>query len=1105
VRNSSRRSRLSITAAFVLCASPGAFALPPPDELPPTTPGGFRVTANSTGNSLSFAWNASTDNRGVTQYWFYRCQSSCTFLGANTNTQLTFTASGLTSGTNYLFQVIALDAAGNQSDPAELQAAPIDVVAPSQTGTLSAGASGTQVTLSWGPSTDNVAVGGYSIEQCTGAGCAGFSPVATTIGTSYTTPSLAAATTYQFRVRAYDTATPNANFGVYSNIASALTADTTPPNPPTTLNANVPTGSGTQVDLSWSGASDNVAIWYYEVEYCAGSGCNNFVGLASPSGTTYSATGLTPATRYNFRVRARDTSSLTSIYSPTATALTNDTLPPSTPGNFSATAATSVARVDLGWSASTDNVAVNLYAVERCVGAGCASFTQIGTTTSTNYSDSTVTAATPYKYRVRAYDAANNYSASTSEIPVTTADTVPPGAPGTLTANPVSASRIDLSWGAASDNVAVSLYSIERCQGAGCSNFAEIATTTGTAYSNTGLPEITTFNYRVRARDAALNYGPPTTAVPATTRDGTAPQVPTGLTATAVSGTQINLTWTAPTDNVAVTGYSVERCAGSGCSGFLEIATPANAGYNDMGLSNGTLYRYRVRARDAVPNWSPYAGPVDRQTNDTQPPSAPTGLGLTVISPTQINVSWTASTDNVGVALYSIERCAGAACTSFAEIDTSASSPFNNTGLTPGTTYRYQVRARDAAMLWSGYAGPLNATTSTDTQAPSVPTGVVANVQSATQINLTWNASTDNIAVAGYIVERCVGSGCTSFTQLATSSTTTYNNSGLTPNTTYRYQVRAVDAAPNTSGPSTPPATATTQADTSAPSAPASLQAASPTATQVNLSWGASTDNVAVTGYIVERCQGSGCTSFAQIGMPAASPFSDTGRSPSTLYRYQVRARDAAGNQSANAGPISWTTPADTAAPSVPSNLRSTEATTTTISLAWDPSTDDVGVADYRVERCQGSGCTNFAEVGSSATTAFTSSGLTHTTTYRFRVRARDGGNNDSAPSSPITVSTNDGQAPSTPAGLTLVVSPGQIRLSWNASTDNVGVTVYLIARCNVASCTYVNIGSSPTTSFIDASVLPGTNYSYQVAARDAQGNVSGYSTAGAALAADCD
>ena len=96
-------------------------------------------------------------------------------------------------------------------------------------------------------------------------------------------------------------------------------------------------------------------------------------------------------------------------------------------------------------------------------------------------------------------------------------DTTPPSAPGTLTATAISSSRVDLSWGAASDNVGVTGYHIERCQGAGCTSFTEIGTSTTTSYSDTSAAAGTSYSYRVRANDAAGNLGPYSNTATATT------------------------------------------------------------------------------------------------------------------------------------------------------------------------------------------------------------------------------------------------------------------------------------------------------------------------------------------------------------------------------------------------------------------------------------------------------------------------------------------------------------------------------------------------------------------------------------------------------------
>ena len=195
--------------------------------------------------------------------------------------------------------------------------------------------------------------------------------------------------------------------------------------------------------------------------------------------------------------------------------------------------------------------------------------------------------------------------------------------------------------------------------------------------------------------------------------DTTPPSAPAGLTATAVSTSQISLSWTASTDNVAVTGYKVERCSGASCSNFNQIATPTATTFNDTGLTASTSYSYRVRATDAAANLSNFSATstTSTLTPDTTPPTAPANLTATAASATQINLSWTASTDNVGVTGYRVERCSGVACSNFAQISAPSSTTFNDSGLAGSTSYSYRVRASDAAGNLSSYSGTASATT----------------------------------------------------------------------------------------------------------------------------------------------------------------------------------------------------------------------------------------------------------------------------------------------------------------------------------------------------------------------------------------------------------
>ncbi len=144
-------------------------------------------------------------------------------------------------------------------------------------------------------------------------------------------------------------------------------------------------------------------------------------------------------------------------------------------------------------------------------------------------------------------------------------------------------------------------------------------------------------------------------ATPASTTpaDTTAPSIPGNFTATAAGSTGANLSWSASTDNVGVTGYIVRR-------GGAQVATPTTTIYADTGLSPGQTYSYTVAARDAAGNISPNSPNQSVTTAvvpppDTIPPSVPTNLVGTP-GTNAIGLTWTASTDNVGVTGYTVRR-----------------------------------------------------------------------------------------------------------------------------------------------------------------------------------------------------------------------------------------------------------------------------------------------------------------------------------------------------------------------------------------------------------------------------------------------------------------
>ncbi|CAM2884401.1 glycosyl hydrolase family 18 protein [Paenibacillus sediminis] len=185
-------------------------------------------------------------------------------------------------------------------------------------------------------------------------------------------------------------------------------------------------------------------------------------------------------------------------------------------------------------------------------------------------------------------------------------------------------------------------------------------------------------------------------------------------------------------------------------------------------------------------------------------------------------------------------------------------------------------------------------------------------------------------------------------------------------------------------------------ADTAPPSAPANLVSTGKTSNSVSLSWNASTDNVGVTSYLVYN----GSTLAATVSGTSGTV---SGLSASTTYTFTVKASDAAGNVSGSSNAVTVTTNApqqDTTAPSAPTNLSVTSKTSTSVTLSWTASTDNVGVTGYDIY--------NGSVLAASVTgTSATISGLTASTSYTFTVKAKDAAGNISGASNAVTVTTD--------------------------------------------------------------------------------------------------
>jgi chitodextrinase len=289
-----------------------------------------------------------------------------------------------------------------------------------------------------------------------------------------------------------------------------------------------------------------------------------------------------------------------------------------------------------------------------------------------------------------------------------------------------------------------------------------------------------------------------------------------------------------------------------------------------------------------------------------------------------------------------------------------------------------------------------------DVLPPSAPLGLVGTTSSQSSIGLGWSSSTDNVGVAGYGVYR---NGALVVSTVLLNSTVP----GLTCATPYSFAVDAYDAAGNRSS-KTSVSLSTNAcaagADTVPPTAPTNLAKTSGTTTSITISWNASSDNTAVVGYGAYR---AGTLQASVTG--TGNTFS--GLLCGTSYSLSVDAFDAAGNRSTRPSFSAATSacPSDTQPPSVPQGLRTTSTSETAITMAWNASSDNVGVTGYRLYR-------DSSLVGTTASLSYPFSGLSCGTTYGLGIEAFDAAGNASNRSQAVlTAATSVCSGPPPPPG----------------------------------------------------------------------------------------
>jgi len=383
---------------------------------------------------------------------------------------------------------------------------------------------------------------------------------------------------------------------------------------------------------------------------------------------------------------------------------------------------------------------------------------------------------------------------------------------------------------------------------------------------------------------------------------------PSGVSSTSVSMTGVTAIDTGDDiedQNGPVLQYlfSLSACGGANDgAGAATSSWQSSPSYTNTGLQTNKCYGYKVQARDGLNNYNATSTASTTYSSAATPgtPSltSPTATTLTLANAENGNPASNPTTkfaaqivaaspaDPNWQGMY-VDSSGNASSTKIWLSDAQLDGLVLN-ALAPATSYTLQVMARNEAGVET--ASSTATTTSTTFAAPSAPT--YTNVSSAS-LTVNWSAVS---GAASYKLERCSGAtNCTPAQIAGGISATSYNDSGLTPNTLYIYRVRGSNAA--TDGPYSATSTQLTL-----PDQPGVPTYSAMTPTSVTISWSAPATGA--TTYKLERCQGDNCTNFSSVATGiAGTSYPDSGLTSGTNYRYRVRATNATGD-----GPYSGVT-----------------------------------------------------------------------------------------------------------------------------------------------------------------------------------------------------
>ncbi|HXM44530.1 MAG TPA: fibronectin type III domain-containing protein [Bryobacteraceae bacterium] len=571
-----------------------------------------------------------------------------------------------------------------------------------------------------------------------------------------------------------------------------------------------------------------------------------------------------------------------------------------------------------------------------------------------------------------------------------------------------------------------------------------------------------------------------------TNSDLTPPSPPPTLTGTAGT-TGAGLTWGASTDDVGVAGYNVYRCtppaAGQPCTGVW-IADTTLPSFDDSTLASNTLYNYQVQAFDFANNSSPLSPTLSLQTYRTVADAA-SNLVATTASAQEIDLSWSPPSNTTGLSQYQVYS--GTSPSSLQQIAIrSASQPtYRSITLAPGTTYYYGIVAVE-----EGIAAAMSPVTSAATLPLPNPPSNVAATPNPTTVALSWQETLQPNGLPISYYEIFEGTTPGQLTKVAQSTSASYTMRSLSANTTYYFEIAAMDTGHDASAPSNQIAVNTL----ATPTAPVNVAAAPNATTRVTVTWSENipSNGLPIGSYTVFR--GTSPTGLTKLSQTTAQKSVDATVAANTTYYYAVEATDTGQDVSPMSATIQVATPPVPAAPVI---AAATATSGSQVSVSWSENVPPNGlpIGSYNIYR--GTSPTGLTKLATRTGLSFIDTGASPNTTYYYAIQAVDTGGDDSLMSATAQVTTPP--VPAAPVNVAATSNSGgtQVTVSWseNIPPNGLPVSSYSIFR-GTSPNGLTQLTARTGLSFIDTAVSPGVTYYYAIEAVDSGHDVSPMSSA---------